>query len=63
MFLWFGRGWSDGRFPIVSVAMASVVSYAGGAMGSARIGAMAAAGGMAAVGGMAAAMVLLSAVV
>ena len=63
MFLWFGRRWSDGSFPIVSVAMASVVLYAGGAMGGARIGAIAVAGRMAAVGGMAAAMVLLSAVV
>jgi hypothetical protein len=63
MFLWFGHGWSDGRFPIVSVAMASVVSYAGGAMGVARIGAMAAAGGMASAGGMAGVMLLLSAAV
>ncbi len=58
MLLWFGRGWSVGRFPIVSVAMASVVLYAGGAMGAR----LAASGGTAA-GGMSAAMVWMSAVV
>ena len=41
MLLWLGRGCRDGREPIVSVAMAREVSYAGGAMigaGGAMIG-------------------------
>ncbi len=32
MLLWLGRGCSDGSAPIISAAMARVVSYAAGAM-------------------------------
>ena len=42
MLLWLGRGWREGSAPIISVAIARVVLYAGGTMigmGGAMIGA------------------------